>query len=104
IRCWMNEEATLEKRLETPVTGRKLAGLKTRALRKRVWYRALSRMERGLLDLTMRWVGEVKSRTMTRVVIRILLKLERALNRSMVRVFQKGGALAERIGALAVSW
>jgi len=61
-------------------------------------------MERGLLDLTMRWVGEVKSRTMTQVVIRILLKLERALNRSMVRVFQKGGALAERIGALAASW
>ena len=61
-------------------------------------------MERGLLDLTMRWVGEVKSRTMTRVVIRILLKLERALNGSMVRVFQKGGALAESIGALAVAW
>jgi len=61
-------------------------------------------MERGLLDLTMRWVGEVKSRTMTRVVIQILLKLERALNRSMVRVFQKGGALAESIGALAVAW
>jgi len=61
-------------------------------------------MERGLLDLTMLWVGEVRSRTMTQVVIRILLKLERVLNRSMVRVFQKGGALAERIGALAVSW
>jgi len=61
-------------------------------------------MERGLLDLTMRWVGEVRSRTMTRVVMQILLKLERALNRSMVRVFQKGGALAERIGALAVAW
>ena len=41
---------------------------------------------------------------MTRVVIQILLKLERALNRSMVRVFQKGGALAEGISALAVAW
>jgi len=61
-------------------------------------------MERGLLDLTMRWVGEVKSRTMTRVVIRILLKLERALNRSMVGVFEKGETLAASLSALGVGW
>ena len=61
-------------------------------------------MERGLLDLTMRWVAEVKSRTMTRVVIRILVKLVRALNRSMVGVFEKGEILAARLSALAVGW
>jgi len=61
-------------------------------------------MERGLLDLTMRWVGEVKSRTMTRVVIRILVKLARAMSRSMVRVFEKGSALAASISDLAVAW
>ena len=64
----------------------------------------LSRIERGLLDLTMRWVGEVKSRTMTRVVIGILLKLAHALNRSMVGIFEKGETLAMNISELAVSW
>jgi len=52
----------------------------------------------------MRWVGEVKSRTMTRVVIRILLKLARALNRSMVGIFETGENLAANISELAVSW
>jgi len=64
----------------------------------------LSRIERGLLDLTMRWVDEVKSRTMIRVVTRILLKLARALNRSMVGIFEKGEILAASISGLAVSW
>jgi hypothetical protein len=64
----------------------------------------LSRIERGLLDLTMRWVGEVRNRTMARVVIRILLKLARALNRRMVRVFEKGETLAASIGMIAVGW
>ena len=41
---------------------------------------------------------------MTRVVTRILLKLARALNRSMVAVFEKGETLAASISALAVSW
>src|SRR5207247_5463527 len=100
----MSEESGLHQILQSPLTGRKLAVLKTRALRKRVWYRVLSRMERGLLDLTMRWVGEVKSRTMTRVVIRILLKLARALNRSMAGVFEKGETLAASLSALGVGW
>jgi len=100
----LNEESNLEQFLHSPLTGRKLEGLKTRALRKRVWYRVLNRMERGLLDLTMRWVGEVKSRTMTRVVIRILLKLASALNRSMARIFEKGQTLAATISDLAVGW
>src|SRR6266536_290623 len=100
----MSEESGLHQILQSPLTGRKLAGLKTRALRKRVWYRVLSRMERGLLDLTMRWVGEVKSRTMTRVVIRILLKLARAMEQGMARVLVVGRELALRASVLAVGW
>ena len=41
---------------------------------------------------------------MTRVVIRILLKLARALNRSMAGVFEKGETLAASLSALAVGW
>jgi len=41
---------------------------------------------------------------MTRVVIQILLKLARALNRSMVSIFEKGGILAASISELAVGW
>ena len=41
---------------------------------------------------------------MTRVVTRILLKLVRALNRSMGGIFEKGETLAASISALAVGW
>ena len=41
---------------------------------------------------------------MTRVVIRILVKLARAMNRSMVRAFEKGSTLAASISDLAVAW
>ncbi len=61
-------------------------------------------MERGLLDLTMRWVGEVKSRTMTRVVIRILLKLAQAMEQGIGRVLAVGRDLALRASVLAVQW
>ena len=61
-------------------------------------------MERGLLDLTMRWVGEVKSRTMTRVVTRILMKLARAMEQCMGRVLAASKELSLRASVLAVKW
>ena len=41
---------------------------------------------------------------MTRVVTRILLKLARALNRSMAGVFERGETLAASISELAMGW
>ena len=52
----------------------------------------------------MRWVDEVKNRTMTLVVTRILVKLAHALDRNMAGVCEKGKALAASISALAVGW
>ncbi len=61
-------------------------------------------MERGLLDLTMRWVGEVRSRTMTRVVIRILGMLAQAMEQSVARVLPAGRRLTLKANELAVGW
>ncbi len=100
----MNRSNPLEVLLEKPLTRDTIAGLKTRALRRRVWYRVLSRMERGLLDLTMRWVDKVRSGLMARVLLRILVKLARALNERMVRVLGRGRELALGLSRLAVHW
>jgi len=59
ISSSLTEESDLERILGSPLTGRKLAGLKTCALGRGVWYRVLDRVERGLLDPTMRWVDNV---------------------------------------------
>jgi len=81
-----------------------LARLRTRALRQQVWFRALDHLERGLVDLTMRWVDQVKSGRLRRVLMEILAKLVRALDNSMVRALERGKRWAARSSHLAVRW
>src|SRR3989442_5564112 len=100
----LNEELNLQEILDSPLTGRKLAGLKTRALRKRVWYGVLDRVERGLLDLTIRWVDNVRSGRLREMLLRILVKLARAMEQGMARVLVVGRELALRASELAVRW
>jgi hypothetical protein len=100
----LTEESNLEELLDSPLTSRKLAGLKTRALRKRVWFRVLDRVERGLLDLTIRWVDDVRSGRLAETLLRILVKLARAMEQGMARVLVVGRELALRASVLAVRW
>src|SRR6266702_331142 len=87
-----------------PLTKRVLLDLRTRSLRKRVWYRALDRIERGLVDLTISCVDTVRNSTMARVLLRILGKLVQALEHGMARVLTVGKELALRASELAVRW
>ncbi len=68
----MNQTTPVMELLEKPLRRDTILGLKTRALRRRVWYRTLDRIERGLVDLTIRWVDKVRNRTMARVLLWIL--------------------------------
>src|SRR3989442_8484935 len=90
--------------VKEPITREVLVGLKTRGLRRRVWYWALDRMERGLVDLTIRWVDKVRSRRMTETLMRILEKLAQALQTGMGRILGRGRELALRASSLAVGW
>src|SRR5712692_449103 len=100
----MNQTTPVRALLEKPLTSETIAGLKTRALRRRVWYRALDRIERGLLDLTIRWVDKVRSGLMARVLLRILVKLAQAMEQGMAKVLTAGRELALRASVLAVGW
>ena len=100
----MTDESDLQGILDSPLTGRKLAKLKIRALRKRVWFGVLDRIERGLLDLTIRWVDNVRSGRLTETLLLILVKLARAMEQGMARVLVVGRELALRASVLAVSW
>jgi len=92
------------KLLEEPITRGVLVDLKTRGLRRRLWYSTLSRLERGLVDLTIRWVDKVRSGRMTETLVRILAKLAQALETGMGKVLGKGRILAARASELAVKW
>src|SRR5712692_777913 len=93
-----------EKILKEPITREVLIGLKTRGLRRRLWYCTLSRMERGLVDLTIRWVDKVRSGRLAETLVRILAKLAMALETGMGRVLVRGRTLAVRASELAVGW
>src|SRR3989442_9876779 len=93
-----------KKLVEGPITREVLIGMKTRGLRRRLWYSTLSRMERGLVDLTIRWVDKVRSGLMAETLLRILVKLALALETGMGRVLGRGRELALRASSLAVGW
>src|SRR2546427_1483914 len=95
---------SLLEELNGPITREVLVGLKTRGLRRRLWYCTLSRMERGLVDLTIRWVDMVRSVRLTDTLVRILEKLAMALETGLGRVLGRGRILATRASELAVGW
>jgi len=95
---------SLLEELNGPITREVLVGLKTRGLRRRLWYSTLSRIERGLVDLTIRWVNKVRSGRLTETLVRTLAKLAVALETGMGRVLARGRILAMKASEMAVGW
>jgi hypothetical protein len=93
-----------EKILKEPITREVLIGMRTRGLRRRLWYCTLSRIERGLVDLTIRWVDKVRSGRLAETLVRILAKLAMALETGMGRILGRGRILALKASELAVGW
>ena len=61
------------------------------ALRKRVWYRALDQVERGIVNLTIDLVERVKSLRLAGAIADILGKLEEALKSEFTRHVESYG-------------
>jgi hypothetical protein len=81
----------------------KLVAAKKLALRHRVWFRALNRVERGVLDLTTRYVESIKSTKLAKVVTAILEKLKHATESIVDRLVRTVGfSLAQKVSAVAV--
>ncbi len=76
-----------------------------RSIRRRIWFRALDRGERHIVELTIRCVEKVKSRKLTKVLTRIIGKLSEALkSRFLEKVRRIGVPLAQKVSRWAVSW
>lgn len=75
------------------------------ALRRGVWYRALNRLERGVIDLTVKYVDSIRSSKLATLVTAILDKLHAASESMLDRLTRSVGySLAQRISGIAVSW
>ena len=82
-----------------------LASLRRDALRRRVWFRVLSKVERSVVELTVRYVGRVRSLRLSLAIGRVVCKLLEAFrSRFLRRVERVGYDLAEKISKIAVGW
>jgi hypothetical protein len=89
----------------TPVSVRQIVIFKRMALRRRIWFRALSLVERGILDLTTQYVASIKSSKLATVVTAILEKLRIASEGVVDRLVRTVGfSLAKKISIVAQRW
>jgi len=86
------------------LTSQGLTKIKFKAVRKGVWYEALSRTERAIVDLTIKCVENVKSPTLTKTITKILNKVTQTLQCFLDKAQQVGSDLALRLSMVAEKW
>ncbi len=78
-----------------------LARLKIKAIRAGVWFKALPRIDRVLVDLTMKVAENIRSPHLAKSIFAVIGKLEGLLESRFVRMARTFGlSLAEEISAI----
>ena len=82
-----------------------LVQAKKLALRRGVWFKALNRVERGVMDLTVQCVDCIKSGKLVKLLTAIIDKLQSAMESIVDRLVRTIGVpLAEKISCIATGW
>jgi len=82
-----------------------LIKLRLKAMRAGVWFRALSRIDRVLVDLTIKVASNVRSITLAKSILAIVRKLEGLLESSLLRALREVGLpLAQKLSSVAQKW
>lgn len=85
--------------------GMQLLKLKKRAMRVGVWFRGLSRIDRALVDLTIKVADSVRSAFLAQRLLVVARKLEGFLEGRFGReVVEVGLPLARRLSMIAQQW
>jgi hypothetical protein len=94
----------MNKEVCCDITRASLSNMRARCLRRGLWFRWLEKMERGIVDLTIRCIEAVRSSMLALTVARIIVKMGAALNQRMQSILRLGRVLAEINSKAAVSW
>jgi hypothetical protein len=82
---------------------RQLAKLKAKALRSGVWFKALQRIDRALLDLTIRVASMIRNVKLVKSIRSIANKLERAMGTRISKASEEIGVpLAQKLSTIAL--
>lgn len=83
----------------------KLAWLKLRAERRGIWFTALSRIDRALIDVTIEVTNRVRSFKLARELHSVMTRMEDALENRICQAIRKiGFPIARRLSLLAQKW
>jgi hypothetical protein len=95
----------LPKKTSSFINKNQLIKLRSKAKRAGVWFRALPRIDRVLVDLTIRVASSIRSTTLAKNILAVTKKLEELLESSLLRAF-KGIAveIAYKLSSLAQKW
>lgn len=82
-----------------------LVKVRAKARRRGVWFRVLSRVERGLIDLAIKIVERPRSLVLARSLVGVVEKLLDALESEVTRLMRTvGHSLAKKLSEFALSW
>jgi hypothetical protein len=84
---------------------KQLVKLRSKAIRAGVWFRALRRIDRALIDLTIKVASTVRSVTLAKSILALVGKLEGIMESSFSRVMREVGfPLAQKVSLVAQKW
>ena len=79
--------------------------VKSKAVRNGIWFEVLSRVERAIVDLTMKCVEKVRSPILAKAINKILGKILKTLGKSFLdKAKEFGRDLAQRLSKVAEKW
>lgn len=101
----MDIERTSKRGRAALLTRQVLMNVKSRARRSGIWYEALSRAERAIVDLTIKCVEKVRSPILARTITKIIGKVVKTLEQDfMAKAQEIGTDIAKRIVGIAQKW
>jgi len=82
-----------------------LQKIKTKALRHRVWFKALSKVERAVFDLTVKCVVQIRSLKLETALWGIICKIFDAMEKPFLTKAEKAGRqIAQKLSEIAQRW
>lgn len=87
------------------ITTNQLSKLKLKAIRAGVWFKALPRLDRVLVDLTIKVADSIRSSLLAKSIFEVVTKLEHLFEGKFIRLARTvGQKLAEKVSLIAQAW
>jgi hypothetical protein len=98
----MVDQTIMQNKTSNPLNRTQLIKIRVKAIRAGVWFRVLPRIDRVLVDLTIKVAENVRSASLAKCIFAVVGKLEGLLESSVLKSLRLiGRPLAEKISSIA---